>query len=328
MRQNFIERQQQINFTKFYFSKVLETQLGLMEIQAPLLSRKGDGIQDDLSGVEVPVSVKIKSIPESEYQVVHSLAKWKRKILGEYHFHPGEGIYTHMKALRPDESHLSSIHSVMVDQWDWEQVIRPEDRNLSYLKEMVMKIYTGLKNTEAAVASAFGLKSFLPPKIHFIHSEELLQKFPGLNAKQRERAIAQQYGAVFIIGIGHHLSDGQPHDLRAPDYDDWFSLNEDGYCGLNGDIIVWNPAIEDSFEISSMGIRVNAESLKQQMQICRQQHKLDQSWHRALLANQFPQTIGGGIGQSRLVMLLLQKQHIGQVQCGVWPKEFEELALL
>ena len=328
MRQKFVERQQQINFTKFYFSKVLETQLGLMEIQAPLLSRKGDGIQDELSGVEVPVSVKIKSMPEVEYQVVHSLAKWKRKILAENFFQAGEGIYTNMKALRPDESHLSSIHSVLVDQWDWEQVMRPEDRHLNYLKEMVTKIYAGIKSTEAAVSSAYGLKSFLPPKIQFIHSEELLRLYPQLNAKQRERAIAQQYGAVFIIGIGHPLSDGQAHDLRAPDYDDWFSLNEEGFCGLNGDIIVWNPIIEDSFEISSMGIRVNAESLRQQMNLSQQSHKLEQAWHRALLSNQYPETIGGGIGQSRLVMLLLQKQHIGQVQCGVWPKEFEELALL
>lgn len=328
MRQSFIDRQQQISFTKLYFSKFLETQLGLMEVQAPLLSRKGDGIQDELSGSENPVAVKIKSMPQDEYQVVHSLAKWKRKILSENFFQAGEGIYTHMKALRPDESHLSPIHSVMVDQWDWEQVILPSERHLSYLKEMVTALYQGIKSTEAAVASAFGLNPYLPPQIHFIHSEELLQRYPQLSPKQRERAITQQYGAVFIIGIGHVLSNGQPHDVRAPDYDDWLTMNEDGYHGLNGDILVWNSVLEDAFEISSMGIRVNAESLSQQMKLGGQDHKLAQAWHRNLLNAQFAQTIGGGIGQSRLVMLLLQKQHIGQVQCGVWPKEFEEFALL
>jgi len=328
MRQSFIERQQQISFTKLYFSKYLETQLGLMEVQAPLLSRKGDGIQDELSGIENPVAVKIKSMPQDEYQVVHSLAKWKRKTLSDNFFKPGEGIYTHMKALRPDESHLSPIHSVMVDQWDWEQVIKPEERHLKALKNMVTMLYQGIKNTEAAVSAAYGLTPYLPPQIHFIHSEELLQRYPELSPKQRERAITQKYGAVFIIGIGHALSNGMPHDLRAPDYDDWLTVNEDGYYGLNGDILVWNSILEDAFEISSMGIRVNAESLSQQMQLAGQTHKLEQPWHRALMEQKFCQTIGGGIGQSRLVMLLLQKQHIGQVQCGVWPKELEALALL
>jgi aspartate--ammonia ligase len=326
MKSIFIDRQQKISFTKFYFSKVLESELGLIEVQAPLLSRLGDGVQDNLSGIENAVQVKVKAIPDNQYEVVHSLAKWKRKILGDYQFSVGEGIYANMKALRPDEQALSAIHSVCVDQWDWEQVIRPEDRNLAFLKKTVRSIYSCIKKTEAALKDAYGLTSFLPEQITFIHSETLLQQYPELSSKERERVITQHYGAVFLIGIGQPLSDGQPHDARAPDYDDWLTENEEGLNGLNGDILIWNPVLEDVIEISSMGIRVDADSLKKQLQMKDVLGRLELDWHQMLISGHLPQTIGGGIGQSRLLMLLLQLHHIGQVQCGVWPSEVQKKA--
>lgn len=319
MRKQFIKKQQQISFIKSHFSQQLEKDLGLVEVQAPMLSRVGDGTQDNLSGTEKAVQVKVKNLPGSTFEVVHSLAKWKRQILGRFDFKVGEGLYTNMKALRPDEDRLSAIHSVYVDQWDWERVMTAEDRNVDYLKETVRKLYKAITDTEKAVAKEYGLVPFLPEQIQFIHSEELLKRFPDLDPKGREKAIAKEFGAVFIIGIGGKLSHGEPHDGRAPDYDDWTSANADGYLGLNGDIIVWNPVLEDAFELSSMGIRVNADALKHQISLTGDAERLKLEWHQALLAGKMPLTIGGGIGQSRLVMLLLQLKHIGQVQCGVWP---------
>ncbi|VFS49977.1 Aspartate--ammonia ligase [Moellerella wisconsensis] len=324
MEKSFIEHQQQISFVKSYFSSLLEKELGLIEVQGPILSRLGDGTQDNLSGHEKAVQVKVKSIPEATFEVVHSLAKWKRKTLGRYDFQPGQGLYTHMKALRPDEDRLTPIHSVYVDQWDWEKVMADEERSLPYLKQTVGKIYQAIKETEQAVSKEFGLAPFLPDQIHFVHSEELLQRFPDLDAKGRERAIAKELGAVFLIGIGAQLSDGQYHDVRAPDYDDWTTQNDDGFVGLNGDIIVWNPVLEDAFEISSMGIRVNPETLKRQLALSGEEKRLELEWHQSLLNGEMPQSIGGGIGQSRLVMLLLQRPHIGQVQCSVWSPEIRE----
>lgn len=324
MEKSFIEHQQQISFVKSYFSSLLEKELGLIEVQGPILSRLGDGTQDNLSGHEKAVQVKVKSIPEATFEVVHSLAKWKRKTLGRYDFQPGQGLYTHMKALRPDEDRLTPIHSVYVDQWDWEKVMADEERSLPYLKQTVGKIYQAIKETEQAVSKEFGLAPFLPDQIHFVHSEELLQRFPDLDAKGRERAIAKELGAVFLIGIGAQLSDGQYHDVRAPDYDDWTTQNDDGFVGLNGDIIVWNPVLEDAFEISSMGIRVNPETLKRQLALSGEEKRLELEWHQSLLNGEMPQSIGGGIGQSRLVMLLLQRPHIGQVQCSVWSPEIRK----
>jgi aspartate--ammonia ligase len=324
MKELFIQKQKQIRFVKSFFSSQLEEQLGLIEIQAPLLSRVIDGEQDNLSGVEKAVNVNVKALPNTNFEVVHSLAKWKRRVLGRFNFAVNEGFYTHMKALRPDENKLSATHSVHVDQWDWERVIDESERNLAYLKTIVVKLYDAIKNTEKAVHTAYRLEPFLPEKITFIHSEQLLKRYPYLSAKKRERAITKELGAVFLIGIGAPLSNGKPHDLRAPDYDDWTSLNEDGFSGLNGDILVWNPVLNDSFEISSMGIRVNAETLKKQLSITNNEDRLDFTWHQKLLRGEFPQTIGGGIGQSRLVMLLLKQDHIGQVQCGVWPMEVQE----
>lgn len=328
MKTQFIQRQQQVSFVKSFFSRQLERQLGLIEVQAPMLSQLGDGVQDNLSGTEKAVKVYVKALPDAEYEVVHSLAKWKRKLLGRFDFQAGEGIFTHMKALRPDEESLSPVHSVYVDQWDWERVIHGREHNLDFLKLVVSALYDGIKETESAVSRQFNLKSFLPENIHFVHSESLLQRFPTLSAKERERAITKELGAVFLMGIGGTLSNGEPHDVRAPDYDDWTTQNDDGFCGLNGDILVWNPVIQDAFEISSMGIRVNADALTHQLTLAGHEDRLQLDWHKALIAGKFPQTIGGGIGQSRLVMLLLQQQHIGQVQCGVWPAEMHEEASL
>lgn len=324
MDKSFIEHQQQISFVKSYFSRLLEKELGLIEVQGPILSRLGDGTQDNLSGSEKAVQVKVKSIPGATFEVVHSLAKWKRKTLGRFGFSKGQGLYTHMKALRPDEDRLTPIHSVYVDQWDWEKVMADEERTLPYLKQTVGKIYKAIKETEAAVSKEFGLAPFLPDQIHFIHSEELLLRYPDLDAKGRERAIAKELGAVFLIGIGGKLSSGESHDVRAPDYDDWTTKNEDGFCGLNGDIIVWNPVLQDAFELSSMGIRVSPECLTRQLKLTDDEKRMELEWHQALVKGEMPQTIGGGIGQSRLVMLLLQRQHIGQVQCGVWGAEMQE----
>lgn len=324
MKQHYVRSQQQIALVKETFSRQLAQQLGLMEVQAPILSRVGDGIQDNLSGSEQAVQVQVKTLPEQRFEVVHSLAKWKRHTLGRYGFGPGEGIYTHMKALRPDEERLSPIHSVYVDQWDWERVMPSDRRDLAYLKETVQGIWGAIKATEAAVCAEHALTPFLPDEIQFVHSETLLGRYPGLDAKGRERAIAKELGAVFLIGIGGALSHGERHDVRAPDYDDWSSESEPGLAGLNGDILVWNPVLEDSFELSSMGIRVDAKALRHQLAITGDEDRLAYDWHQDLLAGRLPQTIGGGIGQSRLAMLLLQKAHIGQVQVGVWAADVRE----
>ncbi len=324
MKKSYIEKQQQIAFVKSFFSAQLAQKLGLIEVQAPILSRVGDGTQDNLSGSEKAVQVHVKALPDATFEVVHSLAKWKRKTLGDYDFSAGEGIYTHMKALRPDEDRLSPIHSVYVDQWDWERVMGDGERSIDYLKSTVENIYQAIKSTEAEVSRQFGLASFLPENIQFVHSDTLLKRYPELDAKGRERAIAKELGAVFLIGIGGALSHGERHDLRAPDYDDWSSVGEQGLKGLNGDILVWNPVLNDAFELSSMGIRVDADALKRQLTLTGDVDRLALEWHQALLRGEMPQTIGGGIGQSRLVMLLLQLAHIGQVQCGVWPQPVRE----
>lgn len=324
MKTAYIAKQRQISFVKSHFSRQLEEKLGLIEVQAPILSRLGDGTQDNLSGSEKAVQVKVKTLPQAQFEVVHSLAKWKRKTLGQHDFSAGEGLYTHMKALRPDEDRLSPVHSVYVDQWDWERVMGDGERHLGTLKQTVETIWAAIKATEAAVSEQFGLKAALPEQIHFVHSETLQSRFPELDAKGRERAITKELGAVFLIGIGGKLGDGKRHDVRAPDYDDWTTPCEGGFAGLNGDILVWNPVLEDAFEISSMGIRVDAEALKRQLALTGDEDRLALEWHQALLKGEMPQTIGGGIGQSRLTMLLLQLPHIGQVQCGVWPAQLQE----
>lgn len=318
MQISFKEQQQRISFVKQFFADKLAENLSLIEVQAPLLSKVGDGVQDNLSGTENAVQVKVKTINDAQFEVVHSLAKWKRKILSAHHFAVGEGLYANMKALRPDEDRLSPIHSVYVDQWDWEKVIRPEDRNLTYLKQTVEKIYSAIKTTEKAVSEKYHLSRFLPESITFMDSEQLLKRYPNLSPKERENAITKELGAVFLIGIGGKLANNEKHDVRAPDYDDWSSDNEMGSKGLNGDILVWNPVLNSAFEISSMGIRVDPETLKRQLKITGDEDRLQFAWHQALVNGELLQTIGGGIGQSRLVMLLLQQKHIGQVQASVW----------
>ncbi len=295
--------------------------LNLRRVTAPLFVLSGTGINDDLNGVERPVSFPIQSMEGKRAEVVHSLAKWKRMKLGAYEIAPGYGLYTDMNAIRPDED-LDNLHSLYVDPWDWERTIRPEDRTLDYLKATVEKIYSAIRDIEAMIYSNFPhITPQLPEHITFIHAEELLKAYPGLNAKEREAEAAKKYGAIFLIGIGANLSNGEPHDGRAPDYDDWSTPNADGYAGLNGDIIVWNPVIQCPFELSSMGIRVNAESLHHQLELrgCLDREQLP--YHSALLRGELPQSIGGGIGQSRLCMLLLQKAHVGEVQSSLWPDE-------
>ena len=324
MKKSFIHQQEEISFVKNTFTQYLKDKLEIVEVQGPILSRVGDGMQDNLSGVENAVTVNVKLIPDATYDVVHSLAKWKRHTLASFGFHEGEGLFVHMKALRPDEDSLDPIHSVYVDQWDWEKVIPDGRRNLAYLKETVEQIYKAIRLTELAVEARYDIESVLPKKITFVHTEDLVKNFPDFTQKERENVVAKEYGAVFLIGIGGELADGKPHDGRAPDYDDWSSPSEAGYKGLNGDLLVWNEALGSAFEISSMGIRVDEEALKRQVAITGDEDRLEYDWHRALLNGLFPLTIGGGIGQSRLAMFLLRKKHIGEVQSSVWPQDVRD----
>lgn len=306
---------------KDYFEVALADELYLQRVTAPVMVLAGLGINDDLNGVERPVSFAIRDMAEKKAEVVHSLAKWKRMKLAALGLDPARGIYTDMNALRPDEE-LTNLHSVYVDQWDWEVTIKPSDRNLEYLKRTVKRIFRVFKRTEENISKEFPvLKKRLPDFITFIHAEELRQRFPGLTPKEREDRIAQENGAVFIIGVGGELADGTIHDGRAADYDDWTTETAPGYRGLNGDIIFWHPELEQAFEVSSMGIRVDKTALLQQLDIRRENHKKDLLFHRMLLEGKLPLTMGGGIGQSRTCMFLLQKAHIGEVQAGVWPDE-------
>lgn len=310
-----------VHFTKMTFEQQLKKQLPLTKVSAPAIVLQGTGINDDLNGIERPVSFPIKAMQERPAEVVQSLAKWKRLRLKEYDLPPGQGIVTDMKALRPDED-LGSLHSIFVDQWDWEMVITREDRELEFLKARVKEIYTAIKETEKLVTSEYPwLSAVLPEKITFLHTEDLLEKYPDLSPKEREDMAAREYGAVFLIGIGGELAHGEIHDGRAPDYDDWSTTTSARTKGLNGDILVWNPVLERSFEISSMGIRVDPETLARQLSIRKAEARAGLFYHSQLLAGELPQTIGGGIGQSRLCMFLLQKQHIGEVQAGIWPEE-------
>jgi len=309
---------------KDFFQANLSAELRLRRVTAPLFVLRGMGLNDDLSGKERAVNFPIKDMDEARAEVVHSLAKWKRVMLADYNVEEGYGIYTDMNAIRADEE-LGNMHSLYVDQWDWEMAISEKDRTAAFLKSVVERIYASFLRTEYLVNEAFPeLKPMLPREIHFIHSEELLQKYPDLSPKEREREIAKEYKAVFIIGIGGKLSNGEKHDYRAPDYDDWVTANEDGFLGLNGDILLWNPVLNVPFEISSMGIRVDKNSLEKQLQIEDKEDRKELYFHKRLLNNELPLTIGGGIGQSRLCMFLLQKAHIGEIQASIWPEEMRE----
>lgn len=313
-----------IQFIKDFFQHNLAAELRLRRVTAPLFVMKGTGLNDDLNGVERPVTFPIKDLADQKAEVVHSLAKWKRMILADYSIEEGYGIYTDMNAIRSDEE-LDNIHSLYVDQWDWEMTISKEQRNIDFLKQVVRRIYGAIKRTEYVVFERYPqLVPQLPDDIHFVHAEELLRLYPNLTPKEREDKAAKAYGAVFIMGIGGELSNGEPHDGRAPDYDDWSTENSDGFKGLNGDILIWNPVLERSFEISSMGIRVDKEALERQLKIKGQEQRKELYFHKRLLEGSLPLSIGGGIGQSRLCMFYLRKAHIGEIQASIWPDDMRK----
>lgn len=304
-----------IKAVKDMFQNNLSAQLALLRVTAPMMVLSGTGLNDDLSGVERPVRFPIKDMADRRAEVVHSLAKWKRMKLAEMGVKPGRGIYTDMNALRPDEE-LDNIHSIYVDQWDWEKVIRKEDRNRGFLEKTVRRIYEAIKVTENKLYVEFPqIVPELPEDIFFVDSQELLDMYPNLDAKGREDAVTRKYGAVFIIGIGAPLSDGKPHDSRAADYDDWT---------LNGDLLVWDSVLDRALELSSMGIRVDEDAMRRQLAAKGEAAKENLLFHSKLLAGELPYTIGGGIGQSRLCMFLLRKAHIGEIQSSIWPDEMRE----
>ena len=312
-----------IRSIKEFFQIHLAKELNLRRVTAPLFVLANTGINDNLNGVEQPVSFPIKMMNGQRAEIVQSLAKWKRMALADYGFVEGEGLYADMNAVRPDEV-LDELHSLYVDQWDWERIMKPDERNLDFLYSMVSRIFEVIRQTEQYVASQHPrIRPVLPEKIQFVHSLELEKRYPNLAPRERENAMTKELGAVFLIGIGAKLSNGKPHDGRAPDYDDWITPTPRG-PGLNGDILVWNPVLNCSFEMSSMGIRVNAESLRQQLAISGDEERLNLLFHRRLLAGELPQTIGGGIGQSRSCMFILRKVHIGEVQTSIWPEEMRQ----
>ncbi len=303
------ETQVAIKKIKDFFQRELATQLNLYRVSAPLFVPKASGLNDNLNGVERPVAFDMKS-EEGTMEIVHSLAKWKRMALGKYGFRVGEGLYTDMNAIRRDED-TDNIHSVFVDQWDWEKIIEKKDRNEETLRSVVKAVYEALRVTEKYVANQYEyVHCILPEEITFITTQELLDRYPDKNPKGREYMAAKEYGAVFLMKIGDLLSNGEKHDGRAPDYDDW---------ELNGDIIVYYPELDIPFEISSMGIRVDEDSLLSQLKKAGCEERAELPFQKALLEKKLPYTIGGGIGQSRICMFYLRKVHIGEVQSSVWP---------
>lgn len=310
---------------KDFFLSSISTELRLRRVTAPLFVLKGLGMNDDLSGTERPVTFPIKDMDDAQAEVVHSLAKWKRVTLAEYGVANGYGIITDMNAIRADEE-LDNLHSLYVDQWDWERVMSAECRTVEYLKSIVNRIYSAILRTEYYICETYPqIKPFLPEQVTFIHSEELLQRYPNMTAKEREDAVCKQYGAVFIIGIGGKLSNGEPHDNRAPDYDDYSTISDStGLAGLNGDLLVWYPILERAIELSSMGIRVDAQALERQLEMSGKQSRKNLYFHRRLLEGSLPLSIGGGIGQSRLCMILLHKAHVGETQSSIWPESMRE----
>ena len=315
------ETEQGIKVIKDFFQDNLSTGLHLRRVTGPLFVLRGLGINDDLSGTERPVTFPIKDLGDAQAEVVHSLAKWKRLTLADHAVKPGYGIYTDMNAIRADEE-LGNLHSLYVDQWDWERVITPADRTLSFLRRTVECIYAALKRTEFLVCERFPqLSPILPESVFFIHAEQLRQLYPTLSPKEREDRITKDHGAVFIIGIGGPLGDGKPHDLRAPDYDDYSTINEEGFAGLNGDLLIWNNVLGRAFELTSMGIRVDKAALLRQLADSGKEDRLKYYFHKRLVEGSLPLSVGGGIGQSRLCMLYLQKAHIGEIQASIWPDE-------
>jgi len=309
-----------IKLVKDTFQQQLSAMLRLRRVTAPLFVESGRGVNDDLTGVEQPVRFYVPEL-DRHCEIVHSLAKWKRMKLWRIQAAAGFGIYTDMNALRTFEK-PDDIHSLYVDQWDWEKVINDTDRTVSYLKETVKKIYSCLKHTEFYIYDRYpAITPILPEEITFVFADELQRRFPNNTPKERENIVAKQYGAVFIIGIGGKMDDGSVHDGRAPDYDDWITETGDGHKGLNGDLLVWDPVLESALELSSMGIRVSPESLKAQLEErgCPERAKL--YFHKRLLEGKLAPSIGGGIGQSRLCMYFLRKAHIGEIQVSTWPEK-------
>lgn len=314
---DLMETQLAIKVVKDSFERKLAQALNLTRVSAPLFVRPESGLNDDLNGIERPVHFDVLDMG-TEVEIVHSLAKWKRLALRGYGFAPGSGLYTDMNAIRRDET-LDNLHSVYVDQWDWERVITPQERNESFLRQTVEKIWPVFVQTQEELCQTFPkIKQRLPPKISFITTQELEDRWPQLSPKEREDTITQKMGAVFLMQIGGTLHSGHPHDGRAPDYDDW---------NLNGDILVWSPVLERAVELSSMGIRVDADTLRHQLAIRGVEERATLPFHRKLLAGELPLTMGGGIGQSRICMLLLEKAHIGEVQASVWPREMRSACL-
>lgn len=312
---DLFETEVAIKKVKDFFERALAYELNLTRVSAPLYVRKSSGLNDDLNGTERAVHFDTHWDIDEEYQIVHSLAKWKRMALKRYNFPVHTGLYTDMNAIRRDED-LDNIHSMYVDQWDWELVITKAERTTETLHKVVRRIYQALKKTEEYVNREYPVFSKkLPEEIFFITSQELEDMYPEMTAKQRENAIAKKHKAVFISQIGKTLKSGEKHDGRAPDYDDW---------DLNGDILVWNPILEQGFELSSMGIRVSEESLALQLKLANKEERKELKFHKALLAKELPYTIGGGIGQSRICMFFLEKLHIGEVQASCWPEEMVE----
>lgn len=308
---------------KDFFQLALSTELNLTRVTAPLFVGSGRGINDDLNGVERPVSFPVKALNEYRMEIVQSLAKWKRLKITSMALGPEFGIYTDMNALRPDED-LDAVHSIYVDQWDWEMAIDPQNRTVSYLKDVVRKVYRCIQRAEFFIFDRYPqITPILPKEITFVYADDLQRKYPELSPKEREDKVAKEFGAVFIIGIGARLPDGTIHDGRAPDYDDWITQTEDGHHGLNGDILVWNPVHQCALELSSMGIRVSPESLAAQLKERDAENRSALEFHSRLLNGELTQTLGGGIGQSRLCMFLLRKAHIGETQVSVWTDEIK-----
>jgi len=310
-----------ISKIKDFFQANLSSELRLRRVTAPLFVLRGTGINDDLNGTERAVSFPIMDMGDVRAEVVHSLAKWKRVTLADYNIENGYGIYTDMNAIRADEE-LGNLHSLYVDQWDWERVMTAEERTIDFLKMIVNKIYASFLRTEYLVSESFPqIKPCLPTEITFIHAEELRQLYPTLTSKERETEFVKKHKAVFVIGIGGALGDGQKHDGRAPDYDDWSTIADKGLPGLNGDILLWNPVLEMAFEVSSMGIRVDKTALLRQLEIEGKNERLEMYFHKRLVEGSLPLSIGGGIGQSRLCMFFLRKAHIGEIQASIWSEE-------
>jgi aspartate--ammonia ligase len=321
---NVRQTEQAIREVKEFFQTNLSFELNLMRVTAPLFLPSGSGINDDLNGIERPVRFPVKALDESLVEIVQSLAKWKRLQLADFGLQPGEGLYTDMNAIRPDET-LDNLHSLYVDQWDWERVILQEERNIPFLTQVVSKIYEVIRRTERYISHLYPvIQPILPDQITFIHSEDLQERYPELTPKEREKRICEEHGAVFVIGIGEALAGGAPHDGRAPDYDDWSTPTSGGRHGLNGDILVHYPLLDCAYELSSMGIRVDPTAMLYQLEARQALDRRKLLFHRRLLNGELPLSIGGGIGQSRLCMFYLRKAHIGEIQSSLWPKGMVE----